>query len=99
MFMGDEGRVIPDQIRNEAGMLLDDLRAFGWTVSSARYHRNVMGNWFVDIYRGEVKFRLIKDRGQYSIDGPKEELVADGMWRVYDSFDEFSRSVVSHATQ
>jgi hypothetical protein len=99
VFMGDEGLVVSDRIRSEVGLLLDELRAFGWTVSASRYDRDVMGNWFVDISRREVRLRLIKDRGQYSVDGPRQELAAEGLWRVYDAFDEFSRSVVGFATR
>jgi hypothetical protein len=99
MFMGDEGLVVSDQIRSEVGTLLDELRALGWTVSASRYDRDVMGNWFVDISRMEVKLRLIKDRGQYSVDGPRQELAAEGLWRIYDNVEEFSRSIVGFATR
>jgi hypothetical protein len=100
MFMGDEGPVVSDQIRSEVGSLLDGLEAFGWTVSSSRYDPNVMGNWFVDMSRSGVILRLIKDRGQYLVDGPRqEELAAEGLWRAFDSFDEFSRLVVGFATR
>jgi hypothetical protein len=98
MFMRDEGPVVSDQIKLEAGSLLDELRESGWTVSTSRYDRDVMGNWSVDLVRREEKIRLIKDRSQYLLDGPRQELEAAGLWRVYDSFDEFSRSVVCFVT-
>ena len=95
--MGDDGLLVADQIRREAGSLLDELKTFGWSVSASTYSHEVMGNWFVDISREEVKLRLVKDRGQYMLDGPKQDLTAEDLWRAFDRFDEFSKAVIGFA--
>jgi hypothetical protein len=72
--MEDEDLTVSPRIRSEAGLLLDQLLALGWEICALHCSPGVMGSWFVNVRRNEIKLRLIKDRGQYSVNGPVEEL-------------------------
>ena len=55
-----------------------------------------MGNWYVDLRRSGLTLRLVKDRLQYMIlDPPTEELKVAGLFRAFNSMEEFRRAVIS----
>ena len=94
--MPTEPEVDPE-VRAEAGSLIADLRTAGWRVVASRYEAPVMGNWFVDLERDGRVIRLVKDRSQFTIDGPTDELAAADLSKAFDRLSTFREAVVAWA--
>ncbi len=91
---------LPKEIQSEAGDLLADLRALGWEIHYARYDDRVFGNWFVEMLRGGDSIQLVKDRSQFSLDGPPIDILRDAnLWRVFEDFSEFRQEVMNWAAK
>lgn len=91
---------LPDQVEKEAGSLIAELCAARWIVFSSRYDSQSFGNWYVELCRAGLTFRIVKDRSKYMIDGPpKSELQPAGLWRAFDDFEEFRQAVAKWATK
>jgi hypothetical protein len=89
---------LPIEIAKDADSLISTLRASGWILVEAHYDAKTMGNWYVDLTRGGLSLRLVKDRSQFFVSGPPAvELRSAGLWRAFDDFAEFQQSVVSWA--
>jgi hypothetical protein len=98
--MTHNGADLPLEIEQEAGALISNLQAAGWTVSDAFYDRQAFGNWYVNLHRAGVPIQLVKDRSQYMVHGPsKEEQEAAGLWIAFNSFEEFRQAVVKWAAK
>lgn len=49
----------------------------------------------VVIFRnGEIELKIIKDRGQWILDGEREELEKYGCWKAFDSTSEFIEKIL-----
>jgi hypothetical protein len=98
--MPDSGFKLPIKVEKEAGLLLAELRAAGWQVTASEYDHSAFGNWSVNLQRDGVVMRVLKDRSQYLVDGlPAEALKAAGLWRAFDSLDEFQIAVTQWANR
>ena len=98
--MPESGFKLPVEVEKEAGPLLAELRAGGWQVSASEYDASAFGNWLVDMQRDGVVMRLVKDRSQYMVTGPPEEVLkAAGLWRAFDSLNELQTTVARWATR
>ena len=96
--MPDEDEKLPSEVEAEAGALLSELRADGWTVCASGYNAQEFGNWYVDLRRADNAIRLVKDRSQYMIDGPPTEAIKTaGLWRAFENLDEFRQLVIKWA--
>jgi hypothetical protein len=84
---------LPIEIARDADSLISTLRARGWILLEARYDAKTMGNWYVDLTRGGLSLRLVKDRSQFFVTGP--ELKVAGLWRAFDDFAEFQQAIVN----
>jgi hypothetical protein len=88
----------PIEIARDAGSLISTLRASGWILLEAHYDAKTMGNWCVDLTRGGLSLRLVKDRSQFFVTGPPAAaLKVAGLWRAFDDFAEFQQAVVNWA--
>src|ERR1700728_689882 len=76
--MPESGFKLPVEVEKEAGPLLAELRAGGWQVYASEYDDSAFGNWSVDLQRDGVVMRLVKDRSQYMVTGPPEEVLKEG---------------------
>jgi hypothetical protein len=82
------------EIEAEARELISELGLAGWTVAALKCDGDVFGNWYVDLCRDSRTLRLVKDRSQYTINGPPTQEMKDvGLWKAFDSFGEFRRLV------
>ena len=88
---------VPPEVQSEAGALLADLRAAGWNAMASRFDEQIFGNWFVDLERDGRAIRLVKDRSQFMVDGPIDELKAAGLFKAFDSLNSFREAVVAWA--
>jgi hypothetical protein len=99
MTMGSESEDLPIELETEAGALISELRETGWTVSAFRYDAKSFGDWYVDLRCEDRMVRLVKDRSQYMIDGPTEEIKAAGLWKAFNDFGEFRRAINNWVTK
>ena len=98
--MPESGFKMPVEVEKEAGPLLAELRAGGWQVSASEYDASAFGNWLITLQRDGVVMRLLKDRSQYMVDGlPTEELKAAGLWRAFNTLNEFQMAVTRWANR
>ena len=89
---------VPAEVQAEAGELISDLHFAGWTVSTAHYDADSFGNWYVDVCRAGRTIRLVKDRSQYMIAGPRTpEIKAAGLWKGFDDIREFRHALIKWA--
>lgn len=84
--------MIAPEIRADAGPLLDELERLGYQVAAAEYSAESFGNWYIDM-AGPKAFRMIKDRGQFLVDGEEDALRRAGLWRAFDDRAEFLRLI------
>ena len=96
VVMPTEPALAPE-VQAEAGATIADLRAAGWSITASRYSPQTFGNWFIDLERGGRAIRLVKDRSQFMVDGPTEELRAVGLFRAFDNVTSFRQAVVGWA--
>lgn len=68
---GDSNGVL-SEIAMDAGGLIADLQAGGWTVRGFNYDAKIMGNWHFEIAREGRVLQLVKDRSQYYVIGLAE---------------------------
>ena len=86
------------EVRAETGAILADLSAAGWSVTASRYDAPVFGNWFVDLERDGRAIRLMKDRSQFMVDGPTDEIRAAGLFKAFEDMGIFREAVVVWTT-
>src|SRR5688500_15215969 len=89
---------IPFDVERDIGPAIAELRAAGWSVTAASYDANCFDDWYLDLVRRRVAIRL-KDRSQYMIEGPGEQLKAAGLCKVFEDVADFRRAVVAWATE
>jgi hypothetical protein len=86
------------EVEAEAGVMISDLRKAGWTVTASYYDAECFGNWLVDLFRAGVAIRLVKDRSQYFVRGPVDEIKAAGLFRAFNSLQDFRQAITNWAT-
>jgi hypothetical protein len=91
--------ILHPKIKREAGDLIADLSESGWNVHSSQYSSQVFGNWSLVLRRGTQEITLVKERSQFTIDGPAElGLDAEPLRKAFNSFWEFHLAISSWAT-
>ena len=87
---------LPDEITADIGLLIERLRGHGIVVEGGEYARESFGNYYVELLVKNVRFRLIRDRSVYVLDGPAvSELKNAGLWRGFYNRQEFEEQVLS----
>ena len=84
-------------VQSEAGSLIEILRNAGWTVVDSQYSAQHFGNWLIDLTRDRRSIRLTRDRSQFIVDGPVEELKSAGLFKAFDEWPEFQQAVIAWA--
>jgi len=85
------------KISESIGPLLTQLEGLGVQFGGDTYSRESFGNFYVDCsFRGK-QFRLSRDRSEYMIEGDMDELKRLGLWRAYDSLEDYSAAVMAYA--
>ena len=85
------------KISEAIGPLISKLQELGARFDSDTYSRESFGNFHVDCTLRGKRFRLFRDRSQYMIEGDMDELKRLGLWRAYDSVEDYSAAVVNYA--
>src|SRR3954451_6872222 len=87
---------LPPEVEHELGSLLSELNRAGFVPEGSLYSPEAFGNRYVDFAGPAERFRIIKDRSVYVIDGPtKEEREHAGLWRGFDSLGEFRTTLMN----
>lgn len=89
--------VLPAEISADIGSLIDQLTRLGLKVDGSEYDPKAFGDFYVDFSGSKGSFRIIRDRSQYLIDGEVAILRKQGLFRSFDSRDEFSVAVLEYA--
>lgn len=87
---------IPAAIYADIGTLLDELSTLGVTITQARYDAPHFGNYYVDLDAAAATFRVVRDRGQYLLEAPVEQLKALGLFLALDSPEELREAVLKY---
>jgi hypothetical protein len=85
------------KIYEAIGPLLNKLQELGARFDADTYSRESFGDFHVDCTLRGKRFRLFRDRNQYMIDGDMDELKRLGLWRAYDSVEDYCAAVVQYA--
>ena len=76
-------------VRDEIGEELKPILAAGFSVNESDYSEVDFGNFYVDLIRGPDKLRIVRDRNQYMVQGDEAKLKRIGLWRTFDSKEDF----------
>ena len=87
-----------ENVRNEIGVELKPILASGFSVRESDYSEANFGNFYVDLLRGTDELRIVRDRGQYMVQGDEAELKRVGLWRAFDSKVEFFIALTRYAS-
>jgi hypothetical protein len=89
--------VIAAEISADIGPLIEQLEGLGLRIEGWRYDAKTFGNFYVDFTGPNGSFRIIRDRSQYILDGDISRLKELGLFRAFDSRDDFGVAVLSFA--
>jgi hypothetical protein len=86
---------LPRAIARDIGSLLDELGTLGLRVTDSRYDPDAFGNYLVDLDSPLGWLRIVCERRQYILHGPSREVLEGaGLWRAFDSKDEFATALL-----
>jgi hypothetical protein len=89
---------LPTQIESEIGAVISSLVQEGWVFLSFRHTpMSFGGNWCVYLRRADVSISFCRDRSQYMVDGPIEEIKAAGLFKAFNDLEEFKQAVIKWA--
>ena len=85
---------LPKKVASEINGILADLLQSGWQVLDYRFDPQSFGNWYVQLTRNDSSITVIKDRSQYTLNGPsKNELKGTGLERTFNDQADFRRAL------
>jgi hypothetical protein len=84
-------------VRDEIGENLNPVLAAGFKVIESDYSEADFGNFYVELLRGTDELRIVRDRGQYMVQGDEAELKRAGLWRAFDSKMDFFSALTRYA--
>jgi hypothetical protein len=86
-----------ENVRHEIGAELEPILSAGFSVRESDYSEADFGDFYVDLRRGTDQLKIIRDRGQYMVQGDDVELRRAGLWKAFDSKVEFFSALTSYA--
>jgi len=90
--------MVDERITRDSGVELAQLELLGYEIASSRYDADSFGNWFVDLV-GPSKLRVVRDRGQFLVDGHRKSLEKFGLWRAFNDRAEFAALLLAYAAR
>ena len=85
------------EITSAIGPLLQQLGMMGIKISGSRYDANSFGNFYVDCRGAKGSFRIVRDRSQYFLDSDVADIKKHGLFKAYDSVQEFTDAALKYA--
>jgi hypothetical protein len=95
--MPTKDEAMDQRIADDLHALIGGLAALGFAPKRHEYSSEPFGNYFIDFESGAFKFRIVRDRSQYFVEGEKDELESVDLWRAFDDKTLFGRAVLEWA--
>jgi hypothetical protein len=92
--MPTKDEAMDQHIADDLRVLIGSLSALGFAPRKYEYLSGSFGNYFIDFESGTFKFRIVRDRSQYFVEGEKDELESAGLWRVFGDKTVFGQAVL-----
>ena len=86
---------LPVFVETSLGPLLLALGKFGYVPGSCVASEEAFGNFRVVFQRGANALAITHDRGQYLLEGSREEMEAAGLWQAFASAELLSVPLVN----
>ena len=84
-------------IVEDIGPLLTELKRLGVVEIASSYYAEHFGDYYVDLRGPTGSFRITRDRSQYILFGDDERLKSMGLFRAFDSRDQFHDAALRYA--
>ena len=82
---------IDPEVATELKPLISELDILGFKLISTQYG----GMSYVADFKSDKKsLRIVKDRGQWFLEGERKDLEANHLFRVYNSLGRFTKTIV-----
>ena len=88
--------MIATAIQKDIGHLLSELSELNIGVVESTFDATNFGNYIVALAGPNDSFAIVRDKGQYLIDGDVNALKRMGLWRAYDSREDFRTAVLAY---
>jgi hypothetical protein len=72
------------RIMSDIGALLAELARIGIRETGSHYDSAAFGNYYVELSGPSGSFRVVRDRGQYALQGDLERLKSLGLLRTFE---------------
>ena len=76
---------LDQNVEAEIGEELTPLLEAGFSVNGSDYSAEAFGNFYVDLLREKERLRIVRDRGQYILEGDQTRLEGAGLSQAFDS--------------
>jgi hypothetical protein len=83
-------------ILDDAGALLSELAALGFTATDSRYDPTDFGNYYVELEGAGEIFRIVRERSLYLLEGDHQRLAAQGLLRAFDGLPALRLAVLKY---
>ncbi|HWS71549.1 MAG TPA: hypothetical protein VN605_05520 [Thermoanaerobaculia bacterium] len=83
------------EIELDLGALLNELEEMGFEIVHARYDARAFGNYVVTLRGPSRELVLVRDRGQYFVEGSILELGPLGLWEAFDKKETFCERLLA----
>jgi len=90
--------MIDERILRDFGDELARLELLGYRVVRSQCDETVFGNWVIDLV-GRTNLRIVRDRGQFLLEGTRSSLEPSGLWRAFDDRARFAELLFAYATR
>jgi hypothetical protein len=90
--------LLPPEIQHDLATLLPQLTALGYGPCCGRLGY-AFGDYWVEFSRSTHSFRIVRDRGKYTVDGDRKELEALNLWASIDSREKFADRLLTWLKQ
>jgi hypothetical protein len=79
--------------------LLSEISKFGYSIASYSEEPRSFGDFVVTISKGERSHTISCDRSQLMLKGERYELEPFGLWKAFDSKEEFKNALIAFFTK
>ncbi len=79
----------------EYSSLLASLDQLGFELTAYSQEPEAFGNFYADFRKGNLLFRILRDRSQLLVEGERKELEPFGLWQAFDDATVFERKLLA----
>jgi len=85
---------IPIEIIEDINIYIGKLEDAGYQLVGGHYDTEHFGNYIARFANASVSIQVIRDRGQYRVDGLRWQLEPAGLWRTFNDRVEFYQTLL-----